>query len=595
MAVLLFKAFTAVLLISFGFSMVHGYLLTVLHTNDHHGRFEETDTSGGLCFPRLAKAGECFGGVARRATMIKKIRAEEKNVLLLSGGDVFTGTLWYLAYRGNASRKFMNELGYDAMALGNHEFDDGVDNLVAFLKAVNFSVVVSNLNVSLEPSWPKSPPLFVRSKVFDVGGEKIGIVGYVLQKTPKVSKPGPGPNVKFLPEVESLKSAVQELKKQNINKIIAVGHSGIDMDKKIAKEVDGVDIVVGGHTNTFLYTGTPPSTQKPYGPYPLVITPDSDPDGKVLVVQDYKYGKCLGRLNVEFDGDGKLTSWNGNPIILDNSVAKDPTIEREVQEMKAKVTELVDFKVGTSFVFLNAEKPDCLLKECNLGNLFTDAFVFHNANLTASETQWTEASIAIQNSGSITASMFVSAQEAVTYGYVVNSFPYRNTVDIVELTGEDLTLVFEQVATLYDKNDPSNSFLQVSGLRVKYDMRKPEGSRVVEIQVRCASCRFPSYQPVVLSTVYKVILSSYIVRGGAGLTAIDEKKLSHQVGNNTVDRVIANYFKAKSPIMTGVEGRITFMNDNDDKLCVNGVNTFGLRFPLLIGAITSSVFRAIFN
>ena len=123
-------------------------------------------------------------------------------------------------------------------------------------------------------------------------------------------------------------------------------------------------------------------------------------------------------------------------------------------------------------------------------------------------------------------------------------------------------------------------------------MKKPEGSRVVEIQVGCASCRFPSYQPIVLSTVYKVILSSYIVRGGAGLTAIDEKKLSHQVGNITVDRVIANYFKAKSPIMTGVEGRITFMND---KLCVNGVNKFGLRFPLLIGAITSSVFRAIFN
>lgn len=95
------------------------------------------------------------------------------------------------------------------------------------------------------------------------------------------------------------------------------------------------------------HLGTPPSTQKPYGPYPLVITPDSDPDGKVLVVQDYKYGKYLGRLNVEFDGDGKLTSWNGNPIILDNSVAKDPTIEREVQDMKAKVTELVDVSINS--------------------------------------------------------------------------------------------------------------------------------------------------------------------------------------------------------------------------------------------------------
>lgn len=95
------------------------------------------------------------------------------------------------------------------------------------------------------------------------------------------------------------------------------------------------------------HLGTPPSTQKPYGPYPLVITLDSDPDGKVLVVQDYKYGKYLGRLNVEFDGDGKLTSWNGNPRILDNSVAKDPTIEREVQEMKAKVTELVDVSINS--------------------------------------------------------------------------------------------------------------------------------------------------------------------------------------------------------------------------------------------------------
>ena len=93
--------------------------------------------------------------------------------------------------------------------------------------------------------------------------------------------------------------------------------------------------------------GTAPSTEKPYGPYPLVITPDRDPDGKVLVVQDYKYGKYLGRLNVQFDSDGKLTSWNGNPILLDNTVAKDPAIEREVQLMKAKMTEMVDVSINS--------------------------------------------------------------------------------------------------------------------------------------------------------------------------------------------------------------------------------------------------------
>ena len=95
--------------------MVQGFSLTLLHTNDNHGRFEEVDSYGFLCYPRDAQAGKCFGGMARRATMIKRIRSEEQNVLLVSGGDVFTGTLWYQVYRGNATRRFMNELRYDAM------------------------------------------------------------------------------------------------------------------------------------------------------------------------------------------------------------------------------------------------------------------------------------------------------------------------------------------------------------------------------------------------------------------------------------------------------------------------------------------------
>ncbi|KAJ7363701.1 hypothetical protein OS493_009864 [Desmophyllum pertusum] len=560
------------LLLSFAFSVAQGFSLTLLHTNDNHARFEETDSYGFLCYPREAQAGKCFGGMARRATMINQIRSQAKNVLLVSAGDVFTGTLWYQVYRGNATRKFMNELRYDAMTLGNHDFDDGVDNLVSFISRLNFTVVVSNLNVTHEPSWP-NPPLFVKWKVLDVGGEKIGLVGYVMQNTPSFSKPGPGPNVKFLPEVESVRSAVKELKKLNINKIIAIGHAGIDMDKKVAKEVDGLDIVVGGHTNTFLYTGTPPSTEKPYGPYPLVITPDGNPDAKVLVVQDFAYGKYLGHLKVDFDADGKVTAWSGNPIILNKSVAKDPTILQQVQQMKSEVAKLSEVKVGTSFVFLDARKPDCMLKECNLGNVVTDAMVFHYAKQSANEAQWTAASVAIQNSGSITSSIFVNAQDAITYGHIVNSFPYRNTVDMVELKGEDLIQVFEQVASKYDKTKPSMSFLQVSGIQIQYDMKKPSGNRVVDIQMRCAACQFPAYQPLDQSTVYKVILSSYMARGGAGLSVIREKKLSHQVGNSTDDQVVMDYFKAKSPIMTGVENRITFVDKKDKTpICVSGGN-----------------------
>ena len=108
----------------------------------------------------------------------------------------------------------------------------------------------------------------------------------------------------------------------------------------------------------------------------------------------------------------------------------------------------------------------------------------------------------------------------------------------------------------------------LSGLQVRYDMKEPSGNRVVEIQVRCASCQVPVYKPLDESAVYKIILSSYIARGGAGLSVIAEKKLSHQVGNITDDTVVMNYFKAKSPIMTGAENRITFVPHSEDKLPV---------------------------
>lgn len=116
------KAIISALLFSFVFSEVQSFSLTLLHTNDNHGRFEETDTYGFLCYPRDAKAGKCFGGMARRSTMLKRIRAQEKNVLLVSGGDVFTGTLWYQVYRGNATSRFMNELGYDAVVCDISKF-----------------------------------------------------------------------------------------------------------------------------------------------------------------------------------------------------------------------------------------------------------------------------------------------------------------------------------------------------------------------------------------------------------------------------------------------------------------------------------------
>ena len=113
-----------------------------------------------------------------------------------------------------------------------------------------------------------------------------------------------------------------------------------------------------------------------------------------------------------------------------------------------------------------------------------------------------------------------------------------------------------------------------SGLQIKYDMSKPKGSRVVDIQVRCAKCKFPVFEPLDKSVVYKVAMTDYIAAGGAGLTVIRDKKLSHQFGSIVDQQMMMNYFKAKSPIMTGEENRITFVEGSDEKptVCGGGEN-----------------------
>ncbi|XP_031571054.1 snake venom 5'-nucleotidase-like [Actinia tenebrosa] len=547
--------FTVLVFLNF-LEKIYGFKLTIVHTNDFHSRFEEMDVNGRMCFQRDREAGLCYGGVARRATEIKRIRSQEKNVVLLDAGDVFTGTLWYVVYRGNATWKFMNELGYDAMTLGNHDFDDGPANTARFLSNINCSVVISNLDASKEPTWSRDPPLFVKSKVLVIGGEKVGIVGYTLQSISSVSHPGP--NLRFLPEIESVRSAVSDLKRQGINKIIALGHAGILVDKKIAEQVDGVDVVVGGHSHTFLYSGNPIKEHSPKGPYPVVVDSSSNPGQQVPVVQDYAFGLYLGRLEVEFNSEGKVTNWSGQPILLDNNVTMDANMLREINIMKKKVDEISEMKLGRTLVYLNGNPKECGIKECNLGNIITDAMVFYYANQTANSNQWTEVSVAFQMSGSIVVSIDTSPQEYITFGHVYNSLPYNNTYDLIELKGTDLKAVLEYSVSTYDPLNPQAIFLQVSGLHVQYDVSKPSGQRVVSVKVRCSACREPVYHPLRDNTIYKVVAPSYIVKGGAGYTVLKEKTLSRVVGSHESD-ILAFYLKANDPVATGVEGRITFV------------------------------------
>lgn len=172
-------------------------------------------------------------------------------------------------------------------SLGNHEFDNGVAGLAPFVAAVNSPIVAANMDFSNESSLQK----IQSSVVINKGGVDIGIIGHLTQETKKISIPGK--TVIFKDEVESVKNESERLDQLGVKIIIVLGHSGYAMDQRIAAEVPLVDVVVGGHTNTFLWNGAQPDSEKIDDLYPKVVTQASGK--KVPIVQAYAYTKYLGK------------------------------------------------------------------------------------------------------------------------------------------------------------------------------------------------------------------------------------------------------------------------------------------------------------
>ncbi|XP_071955987.1 snake venom 5'-nucleotidase-like, partial [Antedon mediterranea] len=520
--------------------------ITFLHTNDVHTRIEQASLTGSTCTSEMAADDMCFGGIARRATVVSKIRREnETNVLLLDAGDEFQGTMWYYVYRGLATSHFMNMLQYDAMSLGNHEFDDGISGLLPFLENVTFPILSSNINADDEVKFQQK---ISKSVILLVEGTKMGIIGYTLSTTPDFSKTG---KLTFEDEVDAVQSEVNRLLASNVTIIVAVGHSGIEVDLDIANRVTGLDVVIGGHTNTFLYTGSPPpSSETPFDVYPITVRPDYDTTRTVLVVSAYAYGKYLGRLDVTFSEEGDVKAYTGNPILLDHIVQPDPTIASEVSIWAKKVTEVSEDVIGQSFVTLEADA--CKVRECSYGNLITDAMVADFLKTPNQET-WSNASIAMTTAGSIQSSI---KPGQVTVANIRSTFPYGNTIDVIELKGKHLLQTLEHSVIEHNNQTGSGDFLQVSGIRVAYDVTRSPGERITDVQVRCSRCTEPAYVQLNTEEVYSIITNSYIAGGGGGFDVIKETKLSQTKGRLDMD-IMIDYIGNKSPITTGLESRIT--------------------------------------
>jgi 5'-nucleotidase / UDP-sugar diphosphatase len=540
------------LMILFVFFCVHvsalarDFHLSVLHTNDVHARLLPIDKSDQTCNDDKWGKNECFGGLARRASKIKELRDTKENVLLLDAGDQFQGTLFYNHYKGEEAAQAMNLLGYDAMAVGNHEFDDGPGNLARFIRQTRFPVLAGNIDTSLDAELDG---LVKPYTVVEVGGERIGIVGYITEETAQLSSSGP--TIRFLNIETSVQAVVQKLRSGGINKIIALSHAGVGRDLKVAAKVDGIDIIVAGHTHTLL-SNEDPTTE---GPTPIVVnSPSNTP---VLIVSAYAYGKYLGYLDVDFNDQGVPIRYQSMPILLDESIPEDAKTKAWVLQMRVPLDDLRNEIVAHLVNDLDGSSAHCRHQECSLGNASADAVL--------AAVKPYGATAAIINSGGIRASL---ASGAVSRSQVVDALPFLNQVSVFDIQGKDIWSLFEHSVSRAEdhKNEGTGRFLQVSGFHVVWDPSKPAMSRIIAIDIHSES---GIYAPVNFESNYRIAANRFISNGGDGYSVLSNFGKRTQFLSETTQECFINYLKHSSGQNIGrVEGRI----QRDMKLTSNGMN-----------------------
>ena len=493
------------------------YSLTILHTNDFHARFEPINKYDSGCSSEDNTEGKCFGGSARLMSAIRDARARLDNSLLVDGGDQFQGTLFYTYYKGKLAAEMMNKMGYDAMTVGNHEFDDGPEVLRGFMDALEFPILMSNADVSGEPLLAD---VLKKSTVIEKNGEKIGLIGLTPQDTDELASPGP--NVIFTVPADAVQGEVDKLTEMGVNKIIVLSHSGYGVDLELAEQTTGVDVIVGGHTNTLLG-----DMERAEGPYPTMV-------GDTAIVSAYAYGKFLGELNVTFDDDGKVIEASGAPLLMDAAVVEDEATVSRIVEAAKPLDEIRNKVVAQTDEAIGGDRETCRSQECTMGNLIADAM------LDRVKDQGID--VAIQNGGGIRAS--IDAGE-VTMGEVLTVLPFQNTLSTFQVTGATLVEALENGVSQIEEG--AGRFAQVAGMTYAFDASKPAGERVSDVMIGGA--------PVEMEKLYGVVSNNYVRSGGDGYKMFTDAQNAYDFGPDLAD-VTAEYLAEKAPYKPYTDGRI---------------------------------------
>ncbi len=509
--------------------------LRIVHFNDFHARFEPVNKYNNFCSAEdLTEEGKCFGGAARLAQAIKNARMEaaenNQGLLVLVGGDAFQGTLYYSTFKGEATAAVMNELTIDGWALGNHEFDDGPSVLAKFADNINFPLLMANAEIDEDSEIKgKVEPYIIK----EVGGQKIGIIGLITEGTAVTSSPGE--KIKFLESVKTLPPIIAELKEKGVEKIVVVSHIGFWNDVAVAKNVAGIDIIVGGHSNTLLTNDE--SNKKRASAYPFIA---KDPEGReVPIVQAYAYTQYLGDITLTFDSNGEVTAWQGDAMPLSDKIGEDEKVKTIVASYAEPLAEIRQKVVGHTSKVINGDRAFCRTVECEMGNLITDAML--------NRTKEQGVTLAFQNGGGIRSSI---DEGDITMEEVLTVLPFMNTLATFEIKGSDVRAALENGVSMIEEGE--GRFLQVAGMRYSFDASKPAGERVVSIEVQEGE----NWQPLDEDKTYLAVTNDYVRGGGDGFAVFKENAENPYDFGPNLENVVVEFLADNPDYEPKLEGRI---------------------------------------
>lgn len=521
------------------------FRLDILWSNDVHGGIDRAKAT--FMNPEFPPQ---LGGGASAATLIKHVRSlkgPNRDTLLFDIGDFFQGRPVGTVTNGRAVMDYMNAIGYDAMTIGNHEFDISPADLIETLRMAQFPIVSSNVVYTDTGEFPD----YLRPyTIIERLGVKIGIVGMTTTDTEKMSFPENIRGIYFLSEKEELTKWVNHVRRvERVDIVIVLGHAGLPYDveetyltrydnqgnplfaertavwgydaQEIAREVPGIDIFLGGH----MHRGVP----KPW----------IDPVTHTMVIQGYAYGSNLGWITLKIDPMTKTVSGYESPAIREGSMITlfedqfipDEEISEIIEAQVAIAERGMDEIVGSAGLYLSRTNVDA---QSLMGNTVVDAM---RADVNAD--------FAFLNLGGIRADI---AAGPVTYRSVFDVMPFDNMVVSFRCTGEFLRRIIEtRVAG-------GRHGLVVSGVNVVYSKKLPDMERVTTLRI--------GGQPWDPNRIYTVATTDFLMQGNAGLTLLTsvpaEDITYHQI--NLRDSIV-RYFRNNSPVRTRIDDRWE-RNDN---------------------------------